>query len=357
MTGVRAVDPEDRPRHLAAAGADEPGERDDLARPHVEADVEEHALAREPVHAQHGRADRGLLLREQRAELATDHPADHLVRCHVGDPRVVHDGAVAHHRDGVTDREDLFQAVRDEQHRRALLAQRPHDVEQPLDLGARKRGGRLVHDQHARVEAERLRDLHDLLVGDRQAADRALGVEPHAEAVEQVLDAPVHRPPVDPLERAERVVAHDHVLRDAEVREQRRLLVDHRDARVARVVRGVEVDRRAVDEHLARVAADHAAEHLHERRLAGAVLAHERPDLAGPQRDVAIAKGVDGAVGLAHALEGDDRCRRLSCQLLVDLRLLPLETTEHDQNRALLVCQERIAGLFERFMIGFGSFP
>src|SRR3954447_15288418 len=40
MTGVRAVDSEDRPRHLAAAGADEPGQRDDLARAHVEADVE-----------------------------------------------------------------------------------------------------------------------------------------------------------------------------------------------------------------------------------------------------------------------------------------------------------------------------
>ena len=62
-------------------------------------------------------------------------------------------------------------------------------VEQPLDLGARERRGRLVHDQHARVEAERLGDLDDLLVGDRQAAHRALGVEPHAEAVEQLLDA------------------------------------------------------------------------------------------------------------------------------------------------------------------------
>ena len=56
-------------------------------------------------------------------------------------------------------------------------------------------------------------------------------------------------PPVDPPQRAERVVAHDDVLRDAEVGEQRRLLVDHRDAGVARVVRGVEVDRLAVDEH------------------------------------------------------------------------------------------------------------
>ena len=70
----------------------------------------------------------------------------------------------------------------------AVLAQRPHDGEQALDLGPRERGGRLVHDQHARVEAQRLGDLDDLLVGDREAADGAVGVELDAEAVEQALD-------------------------------------------------------------------------------------------------------------------------------------------------------------------------
>ena len=94
-------------------------------------------------------------------------------------------------------------------------------------------------------------DLDDLLIGDREAAHRPLGIQPDAEAVEQFLDPRVHRPAVDALERAERVIAHDDVLRDAEIREQRRLLVDHREARVARVVRGVEVDRLAVDEHVA----------------------------------------------------------------------------------------------------------
>ena len=67
------------------------------------------------------------------------------------------------------------------------LLQRAHDAEQALDLLARQRGGRLVHDQHARVEAQRLGDLDDLLVGDREAADRPLGIEPDAQAVEQAL--------------------------------------------------------------------------------------------------------------------------------------------------------------------------
>ena len=63
-------------------------------------------------------------------------------------------------------------------------------AEQPLDLDAGQRGGRLVHDQHAGVERERLGDLDDLLVGDRQAAGRPLGVERDAEPREAPRCAP-----------------------------------------------------------------------------------------------------------------------------------------------------------------------
>ena len=188
VAGVGLVDAEDRAGDLAAAGADEPGERDDLAGADVERDVEEHALAREALDLEHLLADLRVLLREERGEVAPDHAADHLVGRHVGGPRVVDDRAVAHDRDGVADREDLVEAVRDEQHGRAVLLQRPHDGEQPRDLGPRERGGRLVHDQHARVEAQRLGDLDDLLVGDREPAHGALGIEADAEAVEQALD-------------------------------------------------------------------------------------------------------------------------------------------------------------------------
>ena len=100
---------------------------------------------------------------------------------------------------------------------------------------------------------ERLGDLDDLLVGDREAAHGLLGVEAHAEAVHQLLDAVrCSARAVDAPQRAERVAAHHHVLRHREVGEERRLLIDHGDAGVARVGRAVEVDRRAVDQHVAR---------------------------------------------------------------------------------------------------------
>jgi hypothetical protein len=58
--------------------------------------------------------------------------------------------------------------------------------------------------------------------------------------------------------------------------------VDHRDPGVTGVVRRVEVDDLAAREHLAGLAPDDAAEHLHQRRLAGAVLADQPADFAGP---------------------------------------------------------------------------
>ena len=45
----------------------------------------------------------------------------------------------------------------------------------------RQRRGRLVHHDHARLRRERLRDLDDLLVGDREPARDAVGVELDAE--------------------------------------------------------------------------------------------------------------------------------------------------------------------------------
>jgi hypothetical protein len=63
------------------------------------------------------------------------------------------------------------------------------------------------------------------------------------------------------------------------------------------------------DAHRAVVQARDAAEQLHQRRLAGAVLAHERPDLAGAQSDRSIPQRTHGAVGLGRILQLDERPR------------------------------------------------
>ena len=75
--------------------------------------------------------------------------------------------------------------------------------------------------------------------------------------------------------------AEEHVLHDVEVVAQREVLVHDLDAEVRRLARVVEVHDLAVELHLALVVGLHAGEALDQGRLAGAVVADERGDLAG----------------------------------------------------------------------------
>ena len=67
----------------------------------------------------------------------------------------------------------------------------------------------------------------------------------------------------------------------------------------------------AVQEQPAPVGAVDAGEDLDQRRLAGAVLAHERVRLAGEELDVCVLERVDGAEALVGVLEDEDGLGRL----------------------------------------------
>ena len=92
----------------------------------------------------------------------------------------------------------------------------------------------------------------------------------------------VHGGAVDAAAGAQWLAAHEDVLGDREVREERRLLVDHRDAGGLGLRGRAEVDVVALEPEGAGVAAVHAGHDLDQRRLAGAVLADQRVDGAGP---------------------------------------------------------------------------
>ena len=246
--GVPAVDPEDRAGDLRPAGTDETGESDDLAAPHVERDVGEDALPRQPIDLQNDTPRLGRNLREERVHVAADHRADDGLRRQLLDRLRQDVASVAHHGDALTDREDLLEPMRDEEHRVAARAQRLDDAEQPLDLGRRQRGGRLVHHDHARVRRQRLRDLDELLVGDREAAREPVGIEPDAELLEHGGRLATHPPAVDAAEALERLHADEDVLGDAQVGKERRLLEDDRDPGGLRLLRVVE-DRLLAVEH------------------------------------------------------------------------------------------------------------
>ena len=159
-----------------------------------------------------------------------------------------HVAAVAHHGDALAEREDLLEPMRDEEHRVAARAQRLDDAEQPVDLRGRQRGRRLVHHDHPRVRRQRLRDLDELLVGDREPAREPVGVEADAELLEDGGRLAAHPPAVDAAEALERLRADEDVLGDAQVGEERRLLEDDRDPGRLRLL-GVVEDRLLAVEH------------------------------------------------------------------------------------------------------------
>jgi hypothetical protein len=127
-------------------------------------------------------------------------------------------------------------------------------------------------------------------------------IDLHAEPGEEPRGVGVHRPPVDLVQPGQRLVAHRDVLGHRQIGEQRRLLVDHRDAGRLGVGRSVELDVRAAHPQRAGVRAVHAGQHLDDRRLAGAVLTDQRMRLAGVEREADALHRRHCAEGLGHVV-------------------------------------------------------
>ena len=167
----------------------------------------------------------------------------------MGDRRAIEladDAAVAQHDDAVGAALDLVQAVRDEDDADAALLQLGDDAHEGVGLGEREARGRLVHDDQAGVERERLGDLDQLHLRQRQLGDGRIRLELDAEALEQRLHLLVQLLAVDQLEGAavERLAADEDVGGDVQIVEEVQLLVDEGDAAGDGVADGERADSR-----------------------------------------------------------------------------------------------------------------
>ena len=72
----------------------------------------------------------------------------------------------------------LRELVADEEHRLALLGQRPQNAEESLDFGRGQDRGRLVQNQDSGVAVEQLQDLHPLLLAHREVFYRYFKIRP-----------------------------------------------------------------------------------------------------------------------------------------------------------------------------------
>ena len=111
---------------------------------------------------------------------------------------------------------------------------------------------------------------------------------------------------------------HD-VLGDGEHGHEHEVLVDHADAGGDGVARVVERDRRVVDQDLALVGPVEPVEDVHQRGLAGAVLAQEGVDLAGLARrgrsaSFATTPGNRFVMPRSSSFTRTPRCRLTGCR-------------------------------------------
>ena len=220
--------------------------------------------------------------------------------------------AAAQHGHAVGQLEDLVETVRDVEHAGARAPHLADHREEALHLVVRQDRRRLVEHEHAAAALPALQrrgDRHHGPLDRRCGGQRAVDVEIDAEAGEDAVGllrllAPAHaahRPVREaPVQR--------EVVHRVELEDEAEVLVDEAQPVGDRVP---EVERGAVElgtaAGIGRVV---AGERLDQRRLAGAVLAHERVDLAGLDVERRVDQRARGPEGLREPADVQHRRRR-----------------------------------------------
>ena len=137
------------------------------------------------------------------------------------------------------------------------------------------------------LAVERLEDLDALLGADGEVLHERVRVDRELEALRELADALLGLVVVEQQTVACRLLAEHDVLGDRHDRNEHEVLVDHPDpaARSRRSASSIRTGF-ALDDDLALVRRVEAVEDVHQRRLAGAVLAEEGVHLAGKQVEV-----------------------------------------------------------------------
>ena len=126
-----------------------------------------------------------------------------------------------------------------------LAGKLAHDVKEAFHLNIRQRGGGLVQNQQLRPPVEGLQDLHPLLGAHGNLRDGLVQLHVQAIALGQLQDLLFPGLPVDenPLGVP---VPQDDVLKHRHGLHQHEVLMDHADAQLHRLGRGVDADLFAV---------------------------------------------------------------------------------------------------------------
>ncbi len=179
--------------------------------------------------------------------------------------------------------------MRDEQNADAAAGELTHDPKQDVDFVGIEAGGRFVQDQHARRHVDRAGNRNEVLHGNRVIAERCADVDGEPEAAQEsgcvpAHDAVAHQP------EPRRLSAKEQVFGNVEIGKEIDLLIDGGNARFHCLLGIARHDFHAIEPDGAGIALNDPGDSLDQRRLAGAVLAQQRVDLAGTQLKIDTVK-------------------------------------------------------------------
>ena len=125
-------------------------------------------------------------------------------------------------------------------------------LEQNIDFGSRQCRGRLVENEDAGIERDRLGDFDQLLLANRQVLDHCFGADAGIELVEELVGFLNLRLVVDATKTPGNLAGGENVFGDREVAEQVEFLEHHADAVLLGVGWRVELDFLAFEKNTAK---------------------------------------------------------------------------------------------------------
>ena len=172
----------------------------------------------------------------------------------------------------------------------ALGLQSAHHVEEAAAFWQAQAGGGLIQNQHRGGPADRLCELDQLPLAERQAVDLSVGIDVGADqVVQQRARLGAHRVPLQETAVVQQMRQMD-VLGDRQVAEQAQLLVDGADPKVVGIVgRKCEIAR-TPKQNFSGVGRYEPTQDVLERRFAGAILADQHHDLTSVNGETNVAQ-------------------------------------------------------------------
>ena len=218
--------------------------------------------------------------------------------------------AVAKDGDGVGDCEDFLELVGHIENTNAASAQRANGIQQSIGLPERNRRGRLIEKQNSRVDAQRPRDLDQLLLGGTEYVNARIGRKRQADHIHIRTGVALDCGMIDPLQRPTEDAMDENVFGHRERRDQASFLVDDGNAAVESLVGRAHRNRLARQSVAALIGLVDAGDNLDERRFPGTVLPDQCVHFSRPQGQAHIVECLHAGKSLADIGQLEQRASK-----------------------------------------------